>query len=47
MMFNAYSTGLNVCKGNFNWTVTPLNPGPVSGWKKTVAVGANPFPTCV
>ena len=41
------SSGLNVCKGNFHWTTTTLNPAIVTGWKKMVAVGLSVFPTCV
>ncbi len=47
MMYTTYYTGLMVCKGNYTWTKTTLNPAPASKYKRSVAVGANLFPTCV
>ena len=46
MMFVEYYSGLNVCKGNFNWTTYVFSPVPYSGLKRLVPVGLNAFPTC-
>ena len=46
MMFVEFNSGLNVCKGNFNWTTTALSSAPGSGFKKFAPIGVNAFPTC-
>ena len=46
LMFLQYSRGLYSCSGNYNWTLTPITAWPTTQWKKSVAVGVNPFPPC-
>ena len=46
MMFLDFGSGLNVCKGNFNWTTIAWGSVSPPYNKRFVPVGLNAFPTC-